>query len=173
MARAFLNYGGNFMKSIFKSKAIRTFMCLVLMATMLIGYSGTAHAEITGTQTWTASADQSKWFTVTNYNLTKPKTMGFSGPLWIWVDFNKADSASYPPIYLTVEVRNLTRGTVAAHDLACVSDIKHYPIYTEVQQGDVLQFYFDVKTERGYTPPGPYRKANIQYGYSKNYGSWF
>ena len=161
------------MKSIFKSKFGRTLMCLILALTMIMGLGVTANAQISGTETWYGPSDQSAWFTVTNNNLTRRKTMGFSGPLWIWVDFTQADSASYPPIYLTVEVRNLTTGTVEVNDLGLVSDIKHYPMYTEVNQGDVLQFFFDVKTDHGYTPPGPYRKANIQYGYSWTYGSWF
>lgn len=161
------------MKAIFKSKLVRTIMCLTLAMTMMLGTSVTAKAQISGTETWNGPSDQSSWFTVTNNNLTQRKTMGFSGPLWIWVDFNQADSANYPPIYLTVEIRNLTQGTVDSSDFRISSDIKHYPLYDNVNKGDVIQIFFDVKTERGYTPPGPYRKANIQYGYSRNYGSWF
>lgn len=161
-------------KSLKKAKVLRLLSCLVILAlTLCTSVSSIAYAAISGTQTWTAPSDESAWFTVTNNNTTPYKTMGFSGPLWICFDFNQADSANYPPITLTVEVRNLTQGTVDITDYANGPNTSHFPHYMEVNKGDVLQFFFDVKTEQGYTPPGPYRKANIKFGYSQTYGSWF
>lgn len=150
---------------------MRMFLCFALVATMIIGTSTTAFAQISGTETWYGPSDQSAFFTVTNNNLSPKKTMGFSGPLFVWIEYYQADSSS-SPVDVTLEVRNLTKGTT---DRAVFrgSDGSDKPnIGMTVSKGDVLQIFIDVSTSSGYPKPGYYRKANIRYGYSDTWGTW-
>lgn len=158
------------MNKVIKSKVFRAFMCLALVVTMMIGTSATAFAQISGTETWYGPSDVSAPFVVTNNNMSPNKTMGYSGNLYVWFRFAQADP--YVPEKVTMIVYNRTKGTSAsviahAHDAQTGCNIG-----MTVSKGDVIQVFFDVSTEDGYSAPGPYRKAQITYGYSNTYGTW-
>lgn len=159
------------MKKFLKSKLMRTFTCLALVATMLIGTSTTAFAQISGTETWHGPSDESAYFTVHNNNLSPRKTVAFSGPLFVWIEFSKADSSS-SPVKVTLEVRNITRGTSTSAVFGPGDASDRPNVGMTVNSGDVLQVFIDVSTADGYAKPGYYRSARIKYGYSQNWGSW-
>lgn len=155
-----------------KSKVMAILTCLALIATMFITTFSTAHAEIIGTQTWSSSSDESAYFTVYNNNLSPRKTVAFSGPLYVWIEFSKADSSS-SPVKVTLEVRNLTQGKTTSAVFGPDSGSSRPNVGTNVNSGDVLQIFIDVSTADGYPQPGYYRSARIKYGYSRNWGTWF
>lgn len=152
------------MKSVKKFKMMRAFLCLALVATMFIGSTTTASAQIIGDQTWTKPSDESAYFTVTNNNLSPRKTVGFSGPLSLWIEFYQADSSS-SPIKVTFEVRNITQGTSTHAVFSAEEGSKKPNVGMTVNNGDVLQIFIDVSTANGYPKPGYYRAAKVKYGY--------
>lgn len=158
------------MKNVVNHKIIRTLICMVLVSTMIVGMASTAFATISGTETWYGPSDVSNPFTVTNNSMSPNKTMGFGGSLFIWARFQKADS--YNPVKVIMIVYNRTQGTNTSVTIHSYDSQVGVNVGMTVNTGDVLQVFFDVCTEDGYTPPGYYRKATITYGYSNTYGTW-
>lgn len=159
------------MNKIFKSTLLRSFLCLAIVATMMLGVSTTAHAKIIGTQTWDKNSDVSDPTLMRNNNMSPNKTMGFSGDLYIWAKFVQADVGN--PEKVDMIVYNRTQGThtaVTIHSFDAQSGVN---VGMHVNKGDVLQVYFDISTEDGYSGNGHYRAATITYGYSRTFGTWF
>ena len=84
-----------------------TFLSLFLALGMILGTT-TAYAAETrsGTEVWHLGEATVGSFVVENDNLTPVKTIGDDGKLFIWTQFSRADSSSYPPIVVTVELRD-------------------------------------------------------------------
>lgn len=140
---------------------VKKIFCSLFLALSVLMTSTTAFA--TGNETWYLGQQTVGSFVVTNDNLTPVKTMGDDGKLFVWANFSRADSASYPPIVLTFEIRDYDTGEV-------LDSVKYYEgetpsraIGTNVTAGQRIQVYFDVSSQ--YNPPGPYRQANVTYGY--------
>ncbi len=152
------------MKYLVKSNLFRAFMCLALATVVIFSSSLPASAKISGTQTWTATSDQSDVFTVTNDNLSPYKTLAFNGSLDMWITFSQADTSS-SPIKVRFEIRNLTTGLTHFRNLkGSWGNVRNH-IYVPAHYGDIIQIYVDVSTADGYPLPGYYRSARVQYGY--------
>lgn len=148
------------MKTMHNSKFVSFFMCLALAVILLFGMHTTAHATISGTETWSGS-DRSEWVRMYDTNLTYPKTMGQSGTLKLWFNFSHCDNTS-SRVQINMQARNITTGHVESFTLYPEGYREHY---LNVRAGDVYQFYFDICTYSGDTKPGFKRSVDIQYGY--------
>ena len=148
------------MKTMNNSKFARSLMCLALAFVIFLGMHTTAHATISGTETWSGS-DSSNVVRMYDTNLTYPKTMGQSGVLKLWFSFSPCDSSS-SRIQIEFQARNITTGQIEYFTLY---PDRNNDQYLTVRQGDVYQFYFDICTYYGDTKPGFKRTANVQYGY--------
>lgn len=142
-----------------------TFLSLFLALGMILGTT-TAYAAETrsGTEVWHLGEATVGSFVVENDNLTPVKTIGDDGKLFIWTQFSRADGSSYPPIVVTVELRDYDTGAVLDRvqykEGETIDRVLYYP---NAKKGQRIQVYWDISSQ--YNPPGPYRKANITYGY--------
>lgn len=147
------------------TKFKKIFCSLFLVLAMILGTT-TAYAVETrsGSETWYLGQATVGSFVVENDNLTPVKTIGDDGDLFVWTEFSRADSSSYSPIVVTAELRDYDTGAV----LDRVQYKEGEPIdrtlyYQNAKKGQRIQVYWDISSQ--YNPPGPYRKANITYGY--------
>lgn len=152
------------MKHLVKYNLFRAFMCVALATVVIFSNSLLASAKISGTQTWTATSDQSDVFTVTNDNLSPYKTLAFNGSLDMWITFSQADTSS-SPIKVRFEIRNRTTGLTNYVTLNASRGNVQNHLRAPAHYGDIIQIYVDVSTQDGYPLPGYYRSARIQYGY--------
>ncbi len=149
-------------------KRFRIFAVLALALFGAFAFTNTAYAA--GTETWYKGTGPEEQMLVTNNNLTPVKTLGDSGKLHlIWNVTPVRDGVNeptyYPPIQVTLQLREAYTGRVLDQYLYIEGlHPDSFSLYGgDLPAGTKVQFYVDVSSQ--YNPPGPYRKALINYHY--------
>lgn len=127
--------------------------------------TGTAVKPTSGEESWYAGIHDVGSFTFSNNNLTPRKLMQASGRLAVYGVFWPTDDIG--PIYLTVQIRNLTTGQTTTSVTNSANYID-FVCETTVNSGDVIQIFFDASSV-GSNPTGAYRKAYVSYSYDLGY----
>lgn len=157
-----------------KSKIKRIIAETMVAASLIVGSAVPAlAAESTttvetraGTETWDSWGRHQVGYNmhVTNNNLTPVKTIGVNGNLGVWFSFSQADGYS-SPVKVTMEIREAYTGRVLNSASYNAGEAVEATAYVDnIAAGTKIQVFFDVSTADGYSRPGPYRQAYINYG---------
>ena len=160
------------MKSV-KLNIYRYIKCITLLMVILI--SSTLSVSAAGVETWGKDTAIGPWedIRVTNDNWTPVKTMGRSGTLIIdnfitpcnanYCTCADQEPTSYPQLNVNIKIVNYDTGEVLADEWFRQHIVFSYELKTTraVAVGERLRVYFDVCSLNN--PPGPYRKAHIQF----------
>lgn len=65
---------------------------------------------------------------------------------------------------MTVKIISYPSGEVLASDIAYENGSVSTLTYRELSVGEKVQIFFDISSQ--YSPPGPYRKAHVNFAYS-------
>ena len=146
----------------------------IVMALAVITLTATVSpVSASGVETWSDSAGPWEKIRVTNNNTTPVKTIGRAGTLWLNVLFAncKADGCSdtepsyYPPVRVTGKIISYPSGEVLASESMDEGGLQMFNLvsYRPLSVGEKVRIFFDVSSV--YNPPGPYRKAHINFQY--------
>lgn len=154
------------MKKLIKQK--NRIVALLLIAIFIISVANIKVEAANNTSTqWKKGSYTVGTMDITNNNLTPVKTIMSSGTLSVWVRFDKRlDDPNYPPIVVKVQIRDASTGKVLESFNVLEKD-KGWNVLARninVKANQKIQVFFDVCSQ--YSPPGPYRKARVTYGYS-------
>lgn len=154
-----------------KKKFSRIILVVALAIMAMITTSLPAFAA--GTETWSQQYGPWENMRVTNKNTTPVKTMGRTGTLRIATNVtpckkgvcNCSDNepSSYPPVVVTCKILSYPSGTVLAQGKVNEYGLLSITTSRKMKVGEKVQIFFDVSSKNN--PPGPYRKAHIQYAY--------
>lgn len=156
-----------------KSTFIRFIACLTLITAMIITSAVPTFAA--GQEDW--GADYGPWekMRVTNNNTTLPKTIKQSNTLYIdmfvqackdgYCDCSDRELASYPSVKVHVILRNVDTKEVVGEDWIPETFAFSRTIKTKrpLRYNERIELFTDVCSVGN--PPGPYRKAHIEYRY--------
>ena len=157
----------------FMSKKIKLFSGLFLSLMLLVGSVVPTFAA--GQETWDQAYGPWENIRVVNNNLTPIKTIGRNGYLIIDNFVATCDSTyctcpdqeplDYSAITVHMQIRKVGTGEILADEWFDQHRIFSYELKTNrpVSIGEQVQVFFDVCSKG--TPPGPYRKAHIQFRY--------
>lgn len=154
-----------------KKKISRIILVVVLsIATML---TTTLPAFAAGTETWDKQYGPWENMRITNKNTTPVKTMGRSGNLRISSNVTPCkkgecscsdrEPSNYPPVVVTCKILSYPSRKVLAEGKVNERGLLSITTSRKMKVGEKVQIFFDVSSQ--YNPPGPYRKAHIQYAY--------
>lgn len=158
-----------------KFKFKRIIATMMLATSLIVGSVIPAFAAETNTTVETRAGEETwdSWgrhqigygMHVTNNNLTPVKTIGVNGNLGVWFSFSQADGYS-SPVKVTMEIREAYTGRVLNEASYNAGEAIEATAYVDnITAGTKIQVFFDVSTADGYSRPGPYRQAYIDYGY--------
>ncbi len=157
----------------FMSKKIKLFSGLFLSLMLLVGSVVPAFAA--GPETWDQAYGPWESIRVVNNNLTPIKTIGRNGYLIIdnfvapcnntYCNCSDQEPSNYSAITVHMQIRKVGTGEILADQWFDEHRIFSYELKTNrpVSVGEKVQVYFDVCSKG--TPPGPYRKAHIEFRY--------
>lgn len=163
------------MKTI-KSRFMRCITCIALALSMLFPMSMPASAagvEVWGDNTTTTGPWEN--IRVTDTNWTPVKTMGRNGTLIIdnfvgrcnsdYCTCSDQEPTNYSQLNVHIKIVNYDTGEVLADDWFREHYVFSYELKTKrpVLQGERIRVFFDVCSLNN--PPGPARKAHIQFRY--------
>ncbi len=154
-----------------RKKFLRTIIVLALLIATMMTMSFSALAA--GTETWDQQYGPWEKMRVTNKNTTPIKTMERAGTLRISANVSPCKKGvcncgdnepnSYPPVVVTCKILSYPSGIVLAEGKVNEYGLLSINTYRTMKVGEKVQIFFDVSSKNN--PPGPYRKAHIQYAY--------
>lgn len=164
------------MKTNVKSKLSRIIVALALLIATIATTVQPAFAA--GTETWSAWQGYVGEMRVKDSATTYVKTMGHTGTIRLSIHFyrcngnescNRSDKepTSYPPVRVTCDIYTTSGEFLGSGYMDETLSLDFNVVTNRVlNAGEQIYMVFDVSTQPGYTAPGPYRKAHIQYWYS-------